>query len=89
MFEGTLTYEPKLVICRRDGYVPEKFDFISSSISPGPSGLGSPETTLINLALYGSLEVLDTLKFIFSPGVREKRSAYPAVSYTHLRAHET
>ena len=69
VFEGTVTYEPKLVTCRRDGYVPEKFDFISSSISPGPSGLGSPETTLINLALYGSLEVLDTLKFIFSPGL--------------------
>ena len=49
--EGTLIYEPKFTDYRRDRYVPEKFDLISSSINPGPSGLGSPETTLINFAL--------------------------------------
>ena len=51
LFGGTLTYDPRLVVCRRDGYTPEKSDSISSSINPGPSGFGSPEITLINLAL--------------------------------------
>ena len=51
LFERTFTYDPKLIVCRREGYFPAKLDFISSSINPGPSGLGSPETTLINYAL--------------------------------------
>ena len=49
---GTVTYEPLGKTCLRPGWLPLIGEETTSSLTPGPSGLGSPWTTLTKSARY-------------------------------------
>lgn len=56
-----------------------KYSLASSSIMPGPSGLGSAEMERCKVAVKADFALLDTEKRNVSPGRADNLSLYPAI----------
>ena len=71
----TRAKEPRRASFGCDGQLPSKPDGTGTSLTPGPSGFGSPQITRTRRASKGCPERLLTLNPTVSPGPADSRSA--------------
>ena len=72
---GTRAKEPRCASFGCDGQLPSKPEGTGTSLMPGPSGFGSPQSTRTRRASKGCRERLLTLNSTVSPGPADSRPA--------------